>query len=65
MLGKDKGVRIFVKALDILQDTLSLQAVIIGKGTMETRIEAACERQRIGGAHPFPGAMQQSALVRF
>jgi glycosyltransferase involved in cell wall biosynthesis len=65
-LEKDKGVGTLVKALDILQDTLpDLQAVIIGKGTMEQELRRLVNDKGLAERISFPGAMQQSALVRF
>jgi glycosyltransferase involved in cell wall biosynthesis len=65
-LERDKGVGTLVQAMDILQDALpNVQAVIIGKGTMEHELRQFVQNKGLAVRVAFPGAMQQSALVSF
>ena len=65
-LERDKGIVTLVEALAILQDTLpDLQAVIIGKGTMEQELKRFVKDKGLVERISFPGAMQQAALVSF
>jgi glycosyltransferase involved in cell wall biosynthesis len=65
-LERDKGLGTLIEALAMLQDTLpDLQAVIIGKGTMEQELRRLVQDKGLAERVSFPGAMQQSVLVRF